>query len=605
MFYQKKMNKTEDDEHTNISVWNAPFPSTSSSKEGFDMDSTFPVLYMKQKIENMRENRRWREEKKPNIFEQTNYKNIELFETIQETFKKSSKKPSKKIKKKKSNTKNTLTNIRNINKSNNPVSITKQVFKGCCDEIAALLQYAKTVNQLSGEINDTTSEKYITTRNSKWLQERVGETFVVIMTLVMSFSIMFYSTKTFECKYNNPLNILNDIQAKSAWIQPFNIILELFLQDVTAPFTILLKTGFDFVPKLCNNAGLSQYPHFLFVILFGILFGFIWEIYQNIDWFLTMFFDSFKWKINPIMFALVMAHIFVRIVIKMIKPDNMFDEIFYRPTSLGGLAVLGLWILIRLLIALFLVPIAQMFFGFGFLLFFFFFPVCISFFKNSESIININKTLGGGAFDTLTKSFADKMPQNIPNIPKNLSNLSNIPIITSNLSDGIKMIPTKISETSTAMNTKTDDYWLKSSKLSCHINNTEYLLDSVFPILFSIPLLLKFSQIDITQNAEIKYDDDEMRFLSNVFTNWKIKYQENDPDLSWFEYVKLFLLRNIISIIFIIFFITHTVTAANHISTSQVFPANFYIIYTILNSIMIVYFLYFMSKSLQHHLFSN
>lgn len=578
------MNENKED----TSTWNAPL-SSGLIKEGFNDDSTaFPVLYMKEKLENMRENKEIMkmEENKPNIFEQTNYKNIELFETIHEPFIESLKKSRgvkwkrkqarKRLKKKK---KKKITSCAAITQSKNdkkdPVKELKRIYRECCDGIAAGVHYEKIPTELSGELNDKKSEKYITSQHSKWLQLRVGEFFVVMFTMVMTFSIMFYSTKTFETDYSSPFRILDAggdgiVNALGAGVKnvfgALNVILELFLQDVISPFIFLLKTGFVFVPAVCNGFGLNKYPHLFFILVFGVFFGLIWAIYKKFDWFLKMFFDSFKWKINPTMFILVFVNIVISFIMKMIKPDNMFDEIFYRPKSLGALIVLLISVFVRILIALFLVPLAQMFFGFGFLLLFLIFPIFIFGLKMEKKP---NAMTGGGddfgsdmgsMFSSLAKgtSGLTELASGMPNIP-NINDLaSGANTSFSNDYNNIKNIGSNILSASDKIKDKKKDYWLKNLKTNNMSTENENLQESIFPILLSMPNLLKTSQMDITQ-----------------------KPNEN-PE--WYEKYGLLFLQNIVYIIFMIFFIIHTASAAK-LTTG--IKSKFYSVYAFLNSAMV------------------
>ena len=384
VFIENKMNNLDEEDEPE-STWNAPIQLPSSKEEGFENESTaFPVTYMKNKLENMRKPQKDidGEEVEPNIFEQTNYKNIELFMTIgtiHENLENESEPTGEPVSK--------CDEIAQKEKDKkNPAKELKQIFIDCCDGVAAGVEYRKIPDNLSGDITDKKSQKYISSQNSRWLQSRMGEFFVLLIAMITTFSVMFYSSKTFESNYYNPMTILNDVQSNASWIQPLNSILELLLKDVTVPFTFLLSLGINTIPSFCNTSGLPKNPHYLFIVVFGIFFGLIWAIYQKIDWFLSMFFNAFEWKPNMIMFALVLVHILINIVAKIINPNGIFEQIFYRPKEFGGLFVLFLIIAIRILIALFLIPIAQMSFGFGFIFLFFVFPLFIGFLKKGDSV---------------------------------------------------------------------------------------------------------------------------------------------------------------------------------------------------------------------------
>lgn len=722
------MNENEEKkEDTNTSIWNAPFPLESSNIEGFvnENDSgAFPVLYMKNKLENMRENKKDTINEKgstQNIFEQTNYKNIELFETIHESvfepFKESLRRKPRGLKwkvknlnkkrknKRKNKTKKTscATISQKTKNKKNPVKEFKRIYTDAFDWVAAQVSYRETPDKLSEKETGTQkSEKYISGQNSKWLKTRVGEYFVVIFTIIITFSTMFYSTETFKTKYSNPLETIKDIGKRAAFIKPIYDILEIFLKDVLAPFIFLLNVGLNIIPMFCNLTGLFKRPHIMFIILFGIFFGLIWEINKKFSWFLNMFLTSFKWKINGTMFILVFVNIFVDFVTEMTDPTNW-------PRSTIQAVIVLIALILRILIALLLVPIAQMFFGFGFLLLFFIFPVCIIFFKKSEDemknsppplpklsdISDVFKIADEftellstpdifvGKFKVfndiitpltgiLNKSYVkeiknivlnpsvsqlvklpqiimanesdlkkipemfDKVPEKLKNIDitimselskiipdiKSFGNISDLESLTANITnltnnsglgqlinptklEGFKSIVAKIVNTIDKIKqiqyptsiTEGIDLVKKITTAPCVDAKDEHIPNSLFPILIGIPTLLRFSKQNITENNGIVYDNT----ISDWVFNKNLKYQTNDPPLSRFAFIQLFLSRNVISIVFFIFFVTHLVNAAKFIPPTN---SMFYIMYTIINAfVAFAYFLYVIVMSFWYHAF--
>jgi hypothetical protein len=706
----------ENKEDTNESTWNAPFLSASSNTEGFstDNDSTaFPILYMKQKLENMKENKK--EEIKQNIFEQTNYKNIELFETIHKKIHEPFQEPlrrkprglkwklrnSKKKMKRKSKSKCDAISQKAKDKKN-PVKEFKRIYKEICDWVAAIIGHNKTPDELVGNETDKKSEKFISGQNSKWLQSRVGEYFVVLFTMVITFSTMFYSTETFKTKYSNPLETIEDIGKRAAFIKPIHDILMLFLEDVLAPFVILLNVGLNVIPSFCNLSGLFKTPHIMFIVLFGIFFGLMWAIYKKFDWFLNMFLTSFQWKMNTIMFILVFVYIFVDIVSSMSDPSNW-------PRTRIQFIILLIKIVIRILIALFLVPISQMFFGFGFLLLFFIFPVFIIFFKKSEDemtekppppipklsdisdvfkiadefsellstpdifvgkfeefnniitpltgilkrpyIKEIKTIVFNPSMSQLVKlpqiimtneSDLKKIPEMFDEIPGKLNkidpsvitelkgilpdaesfrNISDLESLTTNTMnvinnpdlgklinpeqlEGFKTIVSnvvKILDKYKTFNiqptsiTESIDLIKKIITAPCVDAKDEHIPDSAFPILIGIPTLLRFSKRKITENTEIVSDN----ITSWVF-NKNLKYQPNDPPLSRYSFILLFLFRNILSIVFFIFFVTNLADVAKHLPNAN---PTFYTMYALFNTVIVVYFLYVIVMSFRYHIF--
>ena len=493
-------------------------------------------------------------------FEKNNFKNIELFETIQETF-----------------TENKETFIENLKVSDcskkttdkkNPVYAIKDIYKRACDGVTSIIMYQQMFPE---NLNDNEYKNMI--QGSKWLQSRVGEFFVVLFTFIITFSVIFYSTNTFKTEYNNPADIITGLDSYTQYIQPINIILDLFLQDVLAPFTILLNLAVNFIPKL-SNFGLSDNPHIFFIVLFGIFFGLVWAIYQNANWFLNMFFESFKWKINGIMFLIVFVHIFVRVVTKIIKPDNVLDEFLYRPKGLGPLIILLLCILIRILIALFLIPIAQMFFGFGFLLLFIIFPIGIGLLHSTVPVIP--NQLGGFDLSSLksfdpsslkdsvksfdpsslkdsVKSFDISKYTNIGNFDKLKQEQSSSHGIKSE--DILNWDPKKMMKNiSEAKSSKYTDYWLTDNRKSDDIFDFK---EAPFPILYSIQKGL--GRIDLP---------------ASLFTK--------------------IILQNIIYITFIIFFCTQMTESIKYIPASDMHIRTFFIVYTVLNSFIVALLLYYM-----------
>jgi hypothetical protein len=140
------------------------------------------------------------------------------------------------------------------------------------------------------------------------------------------------------------------------------------------------------------------------------------------------------------------------------------------------------------------------------------------------------------------------------------------------------------------------------------------LLDSVFPILFSIPLLLKFSKTKVTENSEIQYDIKKFdkacknldkkkmdkAFLFNLFFNYELVYQKDVPPLGWYERTKLIILRNLIPLIFAIYFIINTADAAKYEGKNS---SAFFLTYTILNALMIGYIFTIVCLSVYSHIF--
>ena len=251
---EESKNKME--EESRKTTWNAP-PILPSVQKGGDEDTTFPVIYMKQKLESMSETK---EDHEPTIFEKNNYKNIELFETIHENFKKARsvkwkiKNTKNKMRKKRSNKRNSSNTPKSScdkqaqkrKAKQNPVSVLHKIYVDSCDGVTAGIMYRESLDEVSDE-NKMKMEPC-----SKWLQSKVGEFFVVFFTIIMTLSIMFYSSGTFQTSYRNPLNIIKDIEKTASWIQPIYAVLDVLLQDVLAPFTILLNIGLNVVPSFCN-----------------------------------------------------------------------------------------------------------------------------------------------------------------------------------------------------------------------------------------------------------------------------------------------------------------------------------------------------------------
>ena len=483
-------------------------------------------------------------------FKKNNFKNIELFETIQETFKKARslkwkiKNLKKKSKKKSKNVSNCSDNAKKARDKKNPVYAIKDIYKRACDGVTSIIMYQQPLPQ---ELSSAEYKNMI--QGSKWLQSRVGEFFVVLFTMIITFSVMFYSTDRFIKEYYNPVDIITGLDAYTEYIYPLNIILGLFLQDVLAPFTILLNLTVNFIPQM-SNLGLSNNPHIFFIVLFGAFFGCVWAIYQNTDWFLNMFFESFKWKINGIMFLLVFVHIFVRTVVELINPSGFVKLMMNM--GLGGMIVWAIYVLIRILIALFLIPIAQAFFGFGFLLLFIIFPIGIGLLSHTSP----KPPEQTGGFNIPGLSSIPGLPS-LPSIPglsssPGLSGLSSLPGSMGALSPpsipGATGQQTMLDFSSALSPSNIMSFITKSFNKS-----DETFKPSLFPILYAIPEGL--GRTDLS---------------TNLFTRLTLK--------------------QIINIIFIIFFIIQMTQAAKYTS-SDVNVKMFFIVYTVMNSFIPAYIL--------------
>jgi hypothetical protein len=73
----------------------------------------------------------------------------------------------------------------------------------------------------------------------------------------------------------------------------------------------------------------------------------------------------------------------------------------------------------------------------------------------------------------------------------------------------------------------------------------EHIPESMFPILYSMPKLLRFSKIKVTENTEPigKDSDNTLKYLFNQ----NIEYQTEMPELGFIDSMKLIFYRNIIS----------------------------------------------------------
>lgn len=99
-----------------------------------------------------------------------------------------------------------------------------------------------------------------------------------------------------------------------------------------------------------------------------------------------------------------------------------------------------------------------------------------------------------------------------------------------------------------------------------------------------MPKLLRFSKIKVTENTEPigKDSDNTLKYLFNK----DIQYQvENDPNAGFMDSLKLIFYRNIIIIVFMIFFIIQLSESVKYLPSKEPHIRTFFLFYTIMNSI--------------------